>query len=122
MSMLKKFWNDDHAFVTTSDLLILCTILVLGVIVGLTTLRDQVVQELGDLAGAIGEMNQSYSYGSSTIVFAGATLIAAGSEFTDNADDCEPGSTEGSANNDASGSAAACIQLAIPATPEGSNG
>ena len=119
MNTLKRFWNDDFGFIATSDLLLLCTILVLGVIVGLTTLRDQVVQELGDLAGAIGEMNQSYSFGNSTIVFAGATLVAAGSSFTDNADDCEGTGTEGAANNDSSGAAPVCIELSVAPSPEG---
>jgi len=119
MSTLKRFWNDDLGFIATSDLLLLCTVLVIGVIVGLTTFRDQIVQELGDLAGAIGELNQSYSFGSSTIVFAGATLVSAGSNFTDNADDCEGTGTEGSANNDPAGAAPVCIELSVAAQPEG---
>ena len=118
MNMLRRLWNDNTGFIATSDLLLLCSVLVIGVIVGLTTLRDQVVQELGDLAGAIGEVNQSYSFGSSTIVFAGATLVAAGSSFTDNADDCEGTGTEGSSNNDTAGAAPVCIELSIPALPE----
>lgn len=119
MNTLKRIWNDDLGFIATSDLLLLCTVLVLGVIVGLTTLRDQVVQELGDLAGAIGELNQSYSFGNSTIVFNGTTMVSSGSSFTDNADDCEEGTTEGSANNDTAGSEPLCIELSVAATPEG---
>ena len=33
----------------------------IGIIVGLVTFRDQLVQELGDGAAAIGNLNQSYS-------------------------------------------------------------
>jgi len=48
MNMLTKFWNDEAGFVVSSELRVNSgTILVLGVVVGLATVRDQVVQELG---------------------------------------------------------------------------
>lgn len=62
MNCLKRLWRDDAGFVATSDLILISAILVLGTIVGLVTLRDQVVQELADVAQAIAALNQSYSY------------------------------------------------------------
>ena len=60
--LLKRFWHDQRGVVATTDLILIATILVLGTIVGLATLRNSVVQEFGDLATAIGSLNQSYSY------------------------------------------------------------
>jgi len=55
-------WRDKRGFIATTDLILLTTVLVLGTLVGAATLRDQVVQEFGDLATALGRLNQSYSY------------------------------------------------------------
>ncbi|MFM7059051.1 MAG: hypothetical protein ACKO2P_19245 [Planctomycetota bacterium] len=46
----------------SSESLLLGTIVVLGLLVGITSVRDAVVQELGDLSQAIALLNQSYSY------------------------------------------------------------
>ena len=53
-STIRKIWNDEGGFVVSADLILISTILVIGVLVGLVTLRDQVVQEFGDLATAVG--------------------------------------------------------------------
>jgi hypothetical protein len=55
----------------------------------LTTLRDQVVQELGDLAAAIGAINQSYSFSGVT----GPSASTAGSVFADLKDAGDTGET-----------------------------
>ncbi len=63
--MLKRLWLDETGFVKTTDLILATTILVIGMIVGLAAFRDQVVQEFGDLATAVGRLNQSYRYSGS---------------------------------------------------------
>ncbi len=83
--MLMRLWSDDAGFVISTELVLVATILVLGVIVGLTTVRDAVVQELGDLALAIGSINQSYTFSGVT----GHTSSTAGSLFVDLEDFCE---------------------------------
>lgn len=85
MNMLTKFWNDEAGFVVSSELVLIGTILVLGVVVGLATVRDQVVQELGDLALAISNINQSYSFSGVT----GHTSSVSGSRFYDRLDFCD---------------------------------
>jgi hypothetical protein len=60
--LLKRIWSDQRGFVATTDLVLIVSIVVLGTIVGLAALRNSVVQELGDLATALGKLNQSYSY------------------------------------------------------------
>lgn len=49
-------------FVMTSELLLLSTTVVIGLVVGLTTMRDAVTAEMEDVAEAIGSLDQSYAY------------------------------------------------------------
>ncbi len=92
-----RLWNDEAGFVVSSELVLLGTILVIGMIVGLTTVRDQVVQELADVAGAISDLNQSYSFAAIT----GHDASTAGSDFNDLRDHCDPAGqlTAGSGSN-----------------------
>ena len=62
MAPFRRIWRDEAGFVTTIDLLLLTTIVVLGTIVGLVVFRNQVVQEFVDMAMALGHLNQSYEY------------------------------------------------------------
>ena len=62
MRILKRLWRDDAGFVASTDLLLIAVIVGLGTVVGLVALRDQVVQELTDVAQAIGHLNQSYRF------------------------------------------------------------
>jgi hypothetical protein len=80
-----RLWRDEVAFIVSSELVLVSTIGVLGMIVGLTTIRDQVVQELGDVAAAFSDVNQSYYW--SPIL--GHHSSTAGSVFHDNLDDCD---------------------------------
>lgn len=87
MSVLRHLWADEAGSVISSELVLTATILVLGVIVGLGELRNQIVQEFSDLALAIGRLNQSYTYSSLT----GHAAATAGSAFEDAADFCDNG-------------------------------
>lgn len=107
MNMLTNFWNDEAGFVVSSELVLIGTILVLGVVVGLATVRDQVVQELGDLALAISNINQSYSFSGVT----GHTSSTAGSSFDDELDFCD-------SNTDVAATEPACISVQITASAE----
>jgi len=85
MKVLAQLWRDDVGFVISSELILIATILVIGMIVGLATLRDQVVQELGDVGAAFSQLVQSYSFSGVT----GHTSSTAGSAFTDYTDLCD---------------------------------
>jgi hypothetical protein len=54
-------------------------------VVGLTSIRDQVIQELADIAGMVSQLNQSYSFSAIT----GHHSSTAGSYGTDNVDSCD---------------------------------
>jgi hypothetical protein len=97
MSTLRKFWNDDAGFIVSAELVLVATILVIGMIVGLTSLRNQVVQELVDVGQSIGSMSQSYAYAGVHKCGLGFTD---GASYTDKADFCqaqnqEPGQSPG---------------------------
>ena len=85
MSMIQQFWKDDDAALISAELVCVMTILVLGMIVGLASVRDGVTTEAADLASAIGALNQSYSFGGVT----GHHAVTPGSLWTDNVDDCD---------------------------------
>jgi hypothetical protein len=53
--------RNQGGFIVTIELLVLATVLVLGLIVGWTSLRDSVLAELSDLSESIGALDQSYS-------------------------------------------------------------
>ena len=53
--------RSQGGFIVTIELLVLATVLVLGLIVGWTSLRDSVLAELGDLSESIGALDQSYT-------------------------------------------------------------
>jgi hypothetical protein len=65
MTMIRMTRNKkgqgQAGFVVTAELLLITVILVLGLVTGMTKLRDQSIAELGDTASAIGAINQSYS-------------------------------------------------------------
>lgn len=99
-NLLSRFWQDDAGFVISSELVLVATILVIGLIAGLTSVRDQVTQELGDVAGAISQVNQSYAYEGVT----GHSAAVHGSIFADNVDFCD-------APADAAGAPPVCILI-----------
>jgi len=96
--MLKKLWNDDAGALVSAEIILVATILVIGVITGLHAVQTAVVTELGDVASAIGSVNQSYSFGGSTGHHAGTV----GSGWDDAVDACDEECAQ-------SGDAAACI-------------
>lgn len=83
--MLSNLLRDESGFVVSTELILVATILVIGMVVGLTTVRDQVVTELSDVADAISALDQSYAYSDVT----GHAASTAGTVFDDIADFCD---------------------------------
>jgi hypothetical protein len=105
---MKAFWSDEAGFIVSAELVLIATILVLGMIVGLVSVRDQVVQELADIAQAFGNISQSYSFSGIT----GHTSSTAGSFFGDTTDFCD------GVQADPVGGAAACVDVTVTAVNE----
>jgi len=56
-----RLWRDERGEVSSTATILLYTVLALGAIVGLIALRNQIVQELGDLAVGLRNLDQSFS-------------------------------------------------------------
>ena len=106
--MMRQLWADENGFVVSTELALIATILVIGMVVGLTTIRDQVVQELADIAGMISQLNQSYSFSAIT----GHHSSTAGSYGVDLVDSCDISC------GDAGGIGANCVSTFAAATHE----
>ena len=94
--IVNKLWNDDKGFVVSIELILIATIAVIGLITGLTAARDAVVSELSDVAGAVQDLNQSYTVNG----VVGHAAATAGSDFADALDFCDSaGDADGQADN-----------------------
>ena len=104
MRMLQQLWSDESGFIVSSELILIATILVIAMVVGLQTVRDAVLQELGDVGAAIGAISQDYSYGGASSHCSSIN----GSAYFDAFDDCE--ATNNNLRN--------CLTVCIPAAIE----
>lgn len=59
---MKKQQKKQAGFIVSAELILIATILVIGLIVGMTAVRDATVAELEDVAEAIGALDQSYTF------------------------------------------------------------
>lgn len=90
--MLLKLWNDEAGFIVSAELVLVATILVIGMIVGLSEVQHAVVSELNDVGDAIGSINQTYGYtgfSAQKDVGGGLKSFTVGSRFNDFGDDCD---------------------------------
>lgn len=62
MNVARNLWKDEGGFIVSAELVLVATILVIGMIVGLSEVQHAVVQELNDVACAIASLNQSFSF------------------------------------------------------------
>jgi len=60
--MLRMLYHDEAGFIISAELVLISTLLVTGLIVGLSSIQHAIVGELNDVGNAIGSLNQSYSY------------------------------------------------------------
>ena len=107
----KTLWNDEAGFIVSIELILIATIAIIGLITGITAVRDAVVSELSDVAGAVQDLNQSYSFTGVT----GHAAATSGSDFNDALDFCD------SSDQESSGQADNCITFdSSSGTDEGS--
>lgn len=62
LQITKSLWSDEAGFVISAELALISTLCVLGLVVGLSSVRDAVNCELTDLSTAICSLDQSYYY------------------------------------------------------------
>ncbi len=85
MNILKALKNDENGFVVSAELVLVGTILVLGMIVGLTELSYGVNEELEDLGSGIAAINQTYYF----TLGSGKKGEVVGSTYLDFVDECD---------------------------------
>ncbi len=61
MKLLGRLRRDQRGTTSAAALILMYAIIIFGSIVGLVTLRDQIVQEFGDLAVALDHLDQSFN-------------------------------------------------------------
>jgi len=107
--MLKRLWNDEAGAIVSAEIVLVATILVIGMVVGLKSVRDAVVTELADIGQAIANIDQSYSYSG----IDGHASGTAGSFFLDAFDFCDT-----SVDADVGTSGSKCVNVCAAAQTE----
>jgi len=59
-TLLKRIWNEEQG-VLTFEWILLITLLLIGVVGGISAARDAIICELGDISGAIVAVDQSFT-------------------------------------------------------------
>ena len=100
--------QDHKGFIISSELALLATVAVVGLVVGATSLRDAAISELSDIAGAVQDLNQHYSIDG----IEGHSAQTHGSDFIDATDWCDdPEDTPNTFDN--------CIAIFAPSDESG---
>ena len=92
---MNRLINDEKGFIVSAEIVLIFTLVFCSVAVGVAVVKDALVQELGDVAEAIGVLDQSYNYrGINAALGDSGTdfhALCAGSGFNDREDlgDCD---------------------------------
>lgn len=86
-SQLSQLWDDESGLVHSTESVLFGTLLLIGSIAGMVTVRDTIGTEFGDLATALMDIDHSYSYAS---IETDCGTVA-GSSFADEFDFCAAG-------------------------------
>lgn len=62
LNLATKLLSDEAGFLLSAELILISTVLVLGMVVGLSEVSRAINNELFDVATAFDSMNQSYRY------------------------------------------------------------
>ena len=84
-ALFTKLFNDEAGFIVSAELVLIATITVLGMVVGLSEIANNINHELEDVASAFGSINQSFAYDGQE----GHQGYKDGSFFEDQQDECD---------------------------------
>jgi hypothetical protein len=73
---MKQQQKRQAGFIVSAELVLIATILVIGLIVGMVAIRDSMIAEMGDVAEAIGAIDQSYEFNGVTDTGTNAAIAA----------------------------------------------
>jgi len=103
-----RLWAEQTGAIVSAEVMLVASILVIGVIVGLKSVRDSVVTELADVAQAVANVSQSYHFSG----VKGHCAESGGGCYEDKQDFCDNASGGGHGDN------AKCVNVASWANPE----
>lgn len=107
-TIASRLITDECGATISIELIFLATIVVIGLLTGLTSYRDAVVQELGDSAAGIASLQQTFSIDEISLTGRYGAIpydsFVSASSFTDQTDQCED-------VLDASSRAPMCIEI-----------
>lgn len=83
--LMSQLYADEVGFIVSAELVLVSTIVVLGMLVGLSEVASGINEELEDVGSAFGSVKQSYSFSG----FHGHKGRAHGSSFEDHVDFCD---------------------------------
>lgn len=93
MRLVRALWNDERGFIISAELVLIGTLCVLGLLAGMTLVRDSVAGEFADIAGAMRSLDQSYYYSGfrawKSLRCGGTKAWTAGSCFNQRGETCE---------------------------------
>ncbi len=110
--ILSQLWTDEIGAIVSAEIVLIMTILVIGVIVGLKSLRDSIVTELADVAQALANLDQSFSFSG----VSGHHAFTDGASFHDQVDFCDTADNLSDAGN------SKCVRICSAIAPMGENG
>src|SRR5262245_45405381 len=88
---MASLWKDEAGFIVSAELVLLATIVVIGMIVGLSSVRDATITALSDVGGSLSNLAQSFRLGGT----AGPGSNSMGSAFVDAVDFGDTSATGG---------------------------
>ena len=113
MKFANRLWNEEAGAIVSAEIMLVMTILVIGVIVGLAAVRDSVLTELADVAQALANVNQSYSFGTAT----GHHAVSGGGSFIDLVDFCDTAAATTSSGNSKCVALCTCLGPVVEVSP-----
>jgi hypothetical protein len=81
---IRKLASKQGGFVLTTELVLLSTVLVIGLVAGMVTMRDALTAEMEDVSEAIGHLDQTYAFNG--IINGEKTAAVEGSVYGDSTD------------------------------------
>ena len=81
----RSIQTDEAGIIISVEFILVAVIVLIGLLTGLTSVRDASISELSDIAGSVQDINQGYLF-AGTI---GHSASNAGSEFLDARDHCD---------------------------------
>ena len=86
--LFKRIWNEDRG-VLTFEWILLITLLVIGIVGGISADRDGLIDELGDVTGAVVNIDQSYSVDAGPCLGPNGETLGTAFGFQDTVPSCE---------------------------------